>query len=401
MSLIRHLSIALTSLAVAALGMMSPASASTPRLVNVNTITPTATMTPKVFHPTKVIPATTENVPMASLIGRLSHTQWQAIAAWLAGNTVELEPKPRITYDVQFFGPMIRVNALGMERCDVNVKRLCVEGRPVLARLEITAVDTYQASTLYFEAEDDALILMAFWLEGVGKDTGMDTIGVRSDSERNWQLGARSTVLHSVGPHEGHEMPTKDLDAFVASYRASTIDRILDTLQTADVHPMATASMTRVMTAAVASIDEGVKKASLLPTFRGDHAKVATRFIDIMVAAHSPQSSFKQIAQGDIRRVSLQPVIHAGLIGGAMTGSDVAASGPAASVNPGSFSGSAHTGLIQPAVNPGTEPGAKSDAVETSLTRWYSAIEAYRAPRAEAFDYFVFNDAELSEVFGF
>jgi hypothetical protein len=338
---------------------------------------------------------------MASLIGRLSHSQWQAIAAWLAGNTVQLEPKTRITYDVQFFGPMIRVNALGAARCDVNVKRLCVEGRPVLARLEITAVDTYHASTLYFEAEDDALILMAFWLEGVGQGAGMDAIGVRSDSERNWQLGARSTVLHRVGPYEGQEMPTKDLDAFVASYRASTIGRILDTLEAADVYPMARTSMTRVMTAAVASIDESVNKASLLPTFRGDHAKVATRFIEIMAAAHSPQSSIKHIAQGDIRPVSPEPVIHAGLSGGPITGSDVAAVSPASSMNPGAFSGSAHAAVIQPAVTPGTKPGAKSEAIEAGLTRWYSAIEAYRAPRAEAFDYFVFNDVELSEVFGF
>lgn len=373
----RHLVTSLISFAIVALGFATPASA---------------------FH-TKIVPGVEQiqvdllKSPIAQHITGLSHSQWTAIAAWLASNTVETAPQDSNTYETQAFGRVLRVNVFGPGRCDVRKTRLCVEGKPVAGRLEITAVDRQRASTLYYEAQDDDLALMAFWFEAVASGAAMDAIGIRSDSDAHWMVGARSTFMARSTDNASSRLPTKDLDGFMSLFNPSTMNRVLDSLEASDVTHMPNSTMTAFMKAAAAP--SGSTSSALLPVFRTNHASIATTFIRVMTASGGDNTSSKALALSPAPRaaVGIAPRLNG-------------AAGPVACPSPSSASSASATAVshIAPLGASLKTPQARThpvvDSVEAGLQRWLSGMETLRSQRANAFHYFSFNRIEIGDVFG-
>jgi len=379
MYLHRHLITSLISFAIVALGFATPASA---------------------FH-TKVVPGVEQiqvdllKSPIAQHITGLSPSQWTAIVAWLASNTVETAPQDPNTYEIQAFGRVLRVNVFGQGRCDVRKTRLCVEGKPIAGRLEITAVDRQRASTLYYEAQDDDLALMAFWFEAVANGAAMDAIGIRSDSDAHWMVGARSTFMTRSTDSANSRLPTKDLDGFMSLFNPSTMNRVLDSLEASDVTHMPNSTMTAFLKAASASAPSGSASSALLPVFRTNHASVATAFIRVMTASGGDIASPKAL------RLSPAPRAAAG-IASRLNGiaENVACPSPS-SASSESATAVSHAAPLGASLNtPQTRTNPVVHSVEAGLQRWLSGIEALRSQRANAFHYFSFNRIEIGDVFG-
>lgn len=379
MNLRRHLVSSLISFAIVALGFATPASA---------------------VH-TKIVPGVEQiqldllKSPIAQQITGLSHSQWTAIVAWLASNTVETAPQDPNTYEVQAFGRVLRVNVFGSGRCDVRTTRLCVQGKPIAGRLEITAVDRQSASTLYYEAQDDDLALMAFWFEAVANGAAMDAIGVRSDTDAHWMVGARSTFMTRSTDSASSRLPTKDLDAFMSLFNPSTVNRVLDSLEASNVTHMSNSTMTAFIKAASAAAPFGSVSSALLPVFRTNHASVATTFIQVMAASGGDIASPTALRMSPAPRAAVGSASRRnGSAGHVACPSPSSASSTSATVV-------SHAAPLGASLNtPSTRTQPIVESVEAGLQRWLSGIESLRSQRANAFHYFSFNRIEIGDVFG-
>ena len=185
------------------------------------------------------------SVASAASHGRadLSSKHLRAMLAWAKHNTVTPEPaEHRILRATARSVELVR---LGNRRCQSSGVELCMNGRPVVDKLRLSAQGHSRAMTTYYRPVRGIMQLQGFWLEGRHARGAADVMGFLSDDNRRWHIGARVALARGIA--NAKTIQPIDIEDFMADFVGLGVDSVFDSVQAGRFVPLSESTMERLL----------------------------------------------------------------------------------------------------------------------------------------------------------
>lgn len=189
----------------------------------------------------------------------LSSKHLRAMLAWAKHNTVTPEPaEHRILRATARSVELVR---LGNRRCQSSGVELCMNGRPVVDKLRLSAQGHSRAMTTYYRPVRGIMQLQGFWLEGRHARGAADVMGFLSDDNRRWHIGARVALARGIA--NAKTIQPIDIQDFMADFVGLDVDSVFDSVQAGRFVPLSESTMERLLDGSFAPHSKMVDVASI------------------------------------------------------------------------------------------------------------------------------------------
>lgn len=187
------------------------------------------------------------SVASAASHGRadLSSKHLRAMLAWAKHNTVT--PQPAEHRILRATAGSVELVRLANRRCKSAGVELCMNGRPVVDQLRLSAEGHSRAMTTYYRPVRGVMQLQGFWLEGRHARGGADVIGFLSGDNRRWHIGARAALVRGSASASAKAFEPIDIEDFIADFVDLGVDSIFDSVQGSRLVPLSESTMERLL----------------------------------------------------------------------------------------------------------------------------------------------------------
>ena len=163
----------------------------------------------------------------ASAPARMSKAE--ALRAWLAENMLVSQEVAPVVSDVEIevMRSLVRVTEFNEGVCDPRETRLCLNNRPVHARMDIQRVRRNLGLFTYYQAREGRFELSGVWLRGVSSSFSADLHALLSDDGSTWYVRAQTCAdtTRRRGPKALGKAPA--LSDFVDTFGARSLERVV------------------------------------------------------------------------------------------------------------------------------------------------------------------------------